>query len=134
MTQARAVARFSSFEVWPAVAYTAAILVVGSLPSSPSAVPQVSDKTLHFIGFGVLAWLAQRAVRYLRPQAPLLLICVWGFALSGALGGLLELWQALLPYRTCEFLDWVADVLGAGLAAVLRLALHLGSKHHSSNA
>jgi VanZ family protein len=108
-----------------------ALLVVGSLPSTPAVVPQVSDKTLHFVGFGILAWLAQRAVRHLRPQASLLLVWLYGFVLSAALGGVLELWQALLTYRTCEFLDWVADMLGAALAVLLGLALHAARRRMS---
>ncbi len=32
-----------------------------------------------------------------------------------ALGVLIEWLQSLTPYRSAEFLDWVADVLGAGL-------------------
>ncbi|HEX3597829.1 MAG TPA: VanZ family protein, partial [Polyangiaceae bacterium] len=34
-------------------------------------------------------------------------------AVASALGGLLEIWQLLLPWRTSEVLDWVADTLGA---------------------
>jgi VanZ family protein len=45
-----------------------------------------------------------------------------GFAASTALGALLELWQAFLPYRSAELLDWVADALGAALAALLLVA------------
>jgi VanZ family protein len=33
-----------------------------------------------------------------------------------ALGGGLELWQMLLPYRSAEFLDFVADAVGALIA------------------
>jgi hypothetical protein len=38
-------------------------------------------------------------------------------------GGALELWQALHTYRTCEFLDWVADGEGAAVAVALYAAV-----------
>jgi VanZ family protein len=47
---------------------------------------------------------------------------------SVLLGGALELWQALLPYRTCEFLDWVADALGAALGVLTFAAMRAISK------
>jgi len=79
----------------------------------------LSDKTLHFIAFGVLAWLCWRALRELRRDAPVWVPLFGGFTASVLCGGLLELWQGLLSYRSCEFLDWVADALGALLAVVL---------------
>ncbi len=44
-----------------------------------------------------------------------------GYATS--IGGLLELWQALLPYRSAEWLDFVADAAGAAAASVMVLLL-----------
>jgi len=93
------------------------ILVIGSLPVSPPGTGRFSDKTLHCIAFGIFAWLACRAFRYLSPAAPARAL-LRGFASSVALGGGLELWQSLLPYRSAELLDFVADALGA-LVAVL---------------
>jgi VanZ family protein len=99
--------------------YAAALLVVGSLPMPPPPSAQLSDKTLHFIAFGILAWLGWRALRELRRDAPSWLPLFGGFTASVLCGGLLELWQGLLSYRSCELLDWVADTLGALLAIVL---------------
>jgi VanZ family protein len=48
-----------------------------------------------------------------------------GFLVSVAVGGALELWQALLSYRSCELLDWVADSIGALLGA----GLYAGVQH-----
>jgi VanZ family protein len=77
---------------------------------------------LHFVGFGVAAWLWCRACRHLVPGAPARTSALRGGLASTALGALLELWQAFLPYRSAELLDWVADALGAALAAVLMAA------------
>jgi VanZ family protein len=113
-------ARFWSFRVWPAVLDAALILVIGSLPVAPPGAQRFSDKTLHCIAFGILAWLACRAFRYFSPEVPGRALG-FGFASSVALGGGLELWQAFLPYRSAEFLDFVADAVGA-LIAVLIIA------------
>jgi VanZ family protein len=110
------------------VAYAAALLVLGSLPMGPQQTAGLSDKTLHFIAFGVLAWLCWRALRELRPDAPVWLPLLGGFTASVLCGGVLELWQALLPYRSCELLDWVADALGALLAVVLTGVVWLFSR------
>ena len=103
--------------------YAAALLVLGSLPMAPTQAARLSDKTLHFIAFGILAWLCWRALRELRRDAPIWLPLLGGFTASVLCGGLLELWQALLSYRSCELLDLVADALGALLAILLTAAV-----------
>lgn len=82
----------------------------------------MNDKLMHFIGFAIAAWLWCRAYRHLYPGAPARTVALRGGLASAGLGALLELWQALLPYRSAELLDWVADALGAGLAALLMAA------------
>jgi VanZ family protein len=111
-------ARFWSFRVWPAALDAALILVIGSLPVAPPGAERFSDKTLHCIAFGIFAWLACRAFRHFSPEASGRALA-FGFAASVALGGGLELWQALLPYRSSEFLDFVADALGALIAMLI---------------
>ena len=109
--------RIWSFQVWPAWAYALAIMVLGSLPAPPAGPVRMSDKALHFLGFAVLGYLACRAVRYLKADASAATAVLGGFAASALLGGALELWQGVLVYRSCEFMDWVADMLGAALGA-----------------
>ncbi|MEN9577263.1 MAG: VanZ like family [Pseudomonadota bacterium] len=81
----------------------------------PSVSGGVSDKTLHFLVFGGFA-LA------LLPALPRAKAAAWrlgvGFLLASTAGALLELWQGLLPHRSAEFLDWVADTLGAAIAVL----------------
>jgi VanZ family protein len=116
-------ARLWSFQVWPAFLNAIAILVVGSLPMAPPGAEKFSDKTLHAIGFGIFAGLAARAGRALYPRAPQSKVLFVGFAASALFGGALELWQALLPYRSAEFLDFAADALGALIAVLLTAGL-----------
>jgi hypothetical protein len=103
--------------VVPTIAYTLAILVGGSWPTTPGK-PGVNDKVLHAVVFGFLVPVAFGAVSYYRRGS------AWGRSLllallySVTLGGLLELWQGLLKYRSRELLDWVADGAGALVAAL----------------
>jgi VanZ family protein len=111
-----------SFQVWPALLCTLLILVLGSIPQGPPGPAQLNDKLMHFIGFAIAAGLWGRAWRHLVPEAPARGAALRGFVASTALGALLELWQAFLPYRSAELLDWVADALGAALAGLLMAA------------
>jgi VanZ family protein len=115
----RAPRELASFQVWPALAYALALLVMGSLPVAPPGAAEVSDKTVHSVAFGLLAMLSARAFLHLDPRASRSAALARGFAAAVIVGGALELWQALLPYRSCELLDWAADALGAALAVVL---------------
>lgn len=119
MSRARSRPSWLRWDVGLALGYVVAIFVVGSLPGAPPVARDVSDKLQHAVGFGLLAWLWCRALLVLRPEQGLIRAALGGFAISVGVGGALELWQSLLSYRTCELLDWVADTVGAGLAAAL---------------
>ena len=81
-----------------------------------------TDKLLHAAAFGGLALLLARAVRYSSARSSLLK-CLWFGALgSSALGALLEVCQAFVPYRSSDPLDWLADTVGAALAVCAALA------------
>jgi len=105
-------------QVLPAVAYTIALFCIGashaSLNISQDFVPQ--DKLNHFGAFGLLVWLAYRAIRFERTTASSGRIIWASIAVSSAMGVLLELWQMFFPYRSAEVADWVADTLGALVA------------------
>jgi VanZ family protein len=116
-----------SFQVWPVWLYTVSIFVLGSLPSPPPGPASLDDKALHLLGFALLAVLSCRALRHSRPDWTLTRVLAGGFLVSVIAGAALELWQAVLTYRSCELLDWVADTWGAALgvaffAAWARLA------------
>lgn len=114
--------------VAPAVVYVACVFVVGSLPQGPETQPPFPyfDKVGHLLAFGVMQWVVLRPVRFLWYERPLAWQLTWTFAVVCLVGALLELWQGLLPTRSMEFLDWVADTTGALLAAlVLRRTAHL---------
>lgn len=103
--------------VGPALAYVVYIFVMGSLPGvGPSA--NANDKIAHFIAFGLMVPLLLRASRLVLGDERTVARLALSAAVSSAFGGLLELWQSLLPFRSAEFLDWVADTAGAATFAL----------------
>jgi VanZ family protein len=105
--------------VLPAVLYVAAIFYGGSVPMNSLPGPEFSakDKVLHALAFGAMQIAMLRAVRYELPSVSRERAIVIAFVLVGIAGGALELWQMHIPGRSAEFLDWVADLVGAGLVA-----------------
>ncbi|WP_437818264.1 VanZ family protein [Sorangium sp. So ce1078] len=104
----------------PAALYTIALFYGGcadiGLPNAPE-VPL--DKIAHFAAFLGLEWLFELALGE-GAAAPRRRAAV---AMSAGVGGLLELTQAALPYRSAEWLDLLADTLGALAGAGLLMLL-----------
>jgi VanZ family protein len=105
--------------------YAALLLIGASIPTSDliriqrlskffSAV--LSDKTIHFIGFGLLAWLLcygyHRAgkTRWLYLKSAVI---------SVGYGFVIELIQIPLPYRIFSWDDLAADITGITLGLIL---------------
>lgn len=107
--------------IGPAVAYVAAIFVGGSLSGGESYVT-MTDKQLHAVAFGVMVPLLARAIRHVRPALGLPFQLALSAGASSGVGALLEIWQAILPHRDADVLDWVADTIGA-LSASSMLAI-----------
>jgi VanZ family protein len=107
--------------VGPLVAYVAYIFVMGSIRDAGTPM-NVSDKTAHFVAFGLMVPLFARALRHLAPA----LRPTPGLAVSAALastaGAALECWQAFIPWRSSDVWVWVADTIGAATAFLLVFA------------
>jgi VanZ family protein len=101
----------------PALAYASGIFYGGVIDIGP--LPQVpalpTDKVLHAGAFMGLELLLEFAFWDRSPDRRRVLAIL----LAAALGGALELVQACLPYRSAEWLDFVADVSGALIGAAL---------------
>jgi VanZ family protein len=90
----------------------------GSIAAGPST-PSVSDKLVHFVAFGGLAlscvpFASAMAKVRAWSEVQRLAFC---FGYATVVGGLLELWQATLPHRSAEWMDFVADAGGAAVAS-----------------
>lgn len=91
-------------------------LILAVLPVPPEIVPSLSDKAEHLLAFlllGLLAHLGWPTLSYLRFWLPLLALY----------GGLIELIQSFLPYRSADPWDLFADLVGLALAWLLTCRL-----------
>ncbi|GHJ88911.1 hypothetical protein NliqN6_5313 [Naganishia liquefaciens] len=103
-------------------AWSTLLAILGFAPFG-SAIP-IHDKLLHFIGIGVLTAItyfiidvpdAARRIWYYR-RAPMILTLVLAFLGAGILS---EVLQGLLPWKTFQYGDILANILGASLAYAL---------------
>jgi VanZ family protein len=107
--------------VAPAVVYVGAIFYAGliRLAKLPEVGFMPTDKLLHAVTFGGLAVLLVRATRALLPRLNSRRRLFLALFLASLVGALLEVCQAFVPYRSAEFLDWLADTIGAAAATAL---------------
>jgi VanZ family protein len=118
-------ARFSHVRLWlPVVAWAAMIFTLSSMPFDAPPTTQglieryKIDKVVHLIMFGILSALVLRALRE-RDLLPLRVALALAVVVTSAYGASDEWHQMFVPNRYPSVSDWVADTLGAGLAAVL---------------
>src|SRR3954471_4734851 len=96
------------------VAYWGFALVMTHIPHPPPLGPQVSDKLIHFLAYGLLSGLLFLTLWMWRPALRYLPLVVLGIVMAYAAFD--ELTQPIFG-RDCEFLDWAADS-SAGIVAV----------------
>jgi VanZ family protein len=92
--------------------YTVAIFVAGTIEGAPSQVAS-HDKVAHAGVFGLYFLLLAASARHLDLGTAVSRRGAAAVALAA--GGLLELMQALLPHRSAELWDFLADALGIAL-------------------
>jgi VanZ family protein len=104
--------------LWPIL--LTVVLTAESVSKVSSVGPEwmSPDKVAHFAVFGLLA---TAIVRLERVRARALAGAALAVVLVSAYGGLSEWLQSFTSYRSMEFDDWVADTLGAAVAAPLYL-------------
>ena len=97
---------------WIFAATLAGLIVIASSRSVVEG-PSIRnfDKVAHFFVFGLLATLVARALVGKR--------AFWAIVIASAFGVSDEFHQHFTPGRSMEFMDWVADTLGATLAVGL---------------
>jgi len=107
-------------------AYLVLIFGVSSIPQNPLSHTciKVSDKLAHlaeYTGFGLLLSVAFRS-SFRRVRRWVLLVVV--VLIGAAVGALDETYQATVPGRERELLDWVADVTGVLVGSCLAMTLN----------
>jgi VanZ like family len=130
MTEARP-RTSATLHLVPAIAYVLAIFVAGSVPlrELPRLGFVPTDKLLHLVSFGLMQALIWNALRALRGDLAFGRQNLGAVAVTSGLGALLELWQSFIPFRSAEFLDWLADTLGALLFAALIAVVRARRSH-----
>lgn len=93
---------------WAALLFGLSSLPAGATPTAPISFPG-DDKVVHAALYAVLGGLLRVALGRAGPAV----------AFAAAFGVTDELHQAFVPGRDADALDWLADVVGALLGAVL---------------
>ena len=101
------------------VLYWGFALTMTHMPHPPPVGPQVSDKLIHFLAYGLLSGLLFLAVWMSRPNMRWLPGVVLGIIVAYAAFD--EITQPIFG-RDCEFADWAADS-SAGVVAVTILGM-----------
>jgi VanZ family protein len=100
----------------------ALLMFIGATAKTTPAVcllfPQ-EDKVLHFVEYAVFAFLLYRAFSHASTSRAVAMAAVYTAIVAVVYGGALELYQAFLPYRECNALDFMANC--AGVAFTLGL-------------
>ncbi|MCP4371957.1 MAG: hypothetical protein GY797_28140 [Deltaproteobacteria bacterium] len=107
--------KVSFFRYWfPLITYCILIFLQSSFPSIES-VPELpySDKLLHFFAYAVLGALFLRAYKTLRIRNKLKLLIILSVLSSSLYGISDEVHQHFVPYRSFEYFDILADILGS---------------------
>ena len=114
----------------PALLWATGIFILSAWSSPPKMdkVLPMADKAVHWTLFSVQCWLIARA---LGPKLSLPATVVLAIVLASAYGATDEFHQRYVPNRTCDFMDWVADTLGASAAAA---AFYAYETHRSAQA
>ena len=108
-----------------ALAYMGVIWALSSMSDfgslSVSRVP-FGDKGVHFVEYTVLGFLVAHATRASWPRRHPMRTALFAVFVTAVWGFVDEIHQAMVPGRTSEALDLVADFTGATAGALLRYA------------
>ena len=79
---------------------------------------EVSDKVLHAVEYGILSLLCYRAFRRAAGPTVARQAVVLAIVTASVYGVTDEVHQAFVPLRESSWLDWLADTIGAAIAAM----------------
>ncbi len=107
----------------PVALYAGAIFFLSAQSHPEDQLPlfllkDVSDKVLHAVEYGILSLLCYRAFRWAAGPAVARQAVVLAILTASVYGLTDEVHQAFVPLRESSWQDWLADTIGATLAAV----------------
>ena len=107
----------------PVVLYAGTIFSLSSQSYPEEQLPSflfegVSDKVLHAVEYGILSLLCYRAFRWAAGSAVARQAVVLAIVTASVFGLTDEVHQLFVPLREASWQDWLADTVGATLAAV----------------
>ena len=122
---------FAAYVV-PAIVYASLLFWISSLsqPNAPDFGLEWGDKVNHAGAFAIMTLLWFRASGWFYPETSegrRLMIVVILVALYGATD---EIHQSYVPGRFADLSDWIADIVGAVLAAAFIRALPVSSRFY----
>ena len=112
------------FWYWVPVALYAGMIFYLSAQSHPEenlplfVFKEVSDKVLHAVAYGILSLLCYRAFRWAAGPAVARQAVVLAIVTASLYGVTDEVHQAFVLLRESSWLDWLADTIGAAIAAM----------------
>ena len=98
--------------------YWALIFILTTLPGH--TLPKnlkLSDKVEHMLAYFGLAFLLAFALHFKNKQIKLSKIFLYVILITTAYAGFDELHQMLIPFRSAEWLDFLADIIGSIIGA-----------------
>lgn len=110
--------------IWgPALAAMAGIFFASGLPNPGPMPADMSDKTAHFLAYGLLGALVLRAIARARFTGVTGRTALAAWLVSVVYGASDEFHQWFVPGRTPAADDWVADVVGAAVSIGLLMVV-----------
>jgi VanZ family protein len=109
------------FLLIPLILYWIALFIGTTLPSDHlNTILELSDKLKHFFAYLVLGTLLSLNLHFQEKwKAVSSFYLVFAFIICIFYGMVDELHQILVPNRSAEFLDWIADLLGSFFGVVI---------------
>lgn len=105
---------------FPLAVYWIILFVMTSLPTSISISVGVGDKIEHFGAYGLLSVFLFLALKFQNKYSLLTDYPATFTVLIASLYGIIdEFHQLLIPGRSAEFFDWLADFSGSILAVII---------------
>ncbi len=104
----------------PLLLYAILIFIGSSLHSIPQTFPfSIKDKLLHAAEYFVLGALLTRSIMALFNGASRRAYLIWVGFIGILYAASDELHQYFVPGRSCDFTDWLADIVGLACGAAI---------------